>query len=240
MSKKTDKIDEAVEEAKELIVAPPTSLTGDPKEIVKEASKAAKVLMDIVSKNKWAVQIQGKKYLQFEAWQTLGKFYGYTVRVEEAKHVEFGNIAGFEARAVVLDGQGREIGGAESICMNDEPTWKNRPLYALKSMAQTRASAKALRHILAWVAVLAGYAATPAEEVPPEGFNNAQPADPEKLRKMYWAKFFNLKSAKEAEELLKDLVNAKIPEGDKAAIKGKVEAKRQQLMEDELQTLSPA
>jgi hypothetical protein len=32
-------------------------------------------------------------------------------------------------------------------------------------MAQTRASSKALRQAFAWVAVLAGYAATPAEEM---------------------------------------------------------------------------
>jgi hypothetical protein len=32
-------------------------------------------------------------------------------------------------------------------------------------MAQTRACAKALRNVLAWVVVLAGYAPTPAEEM---------------------------------------------------------------------------
>jgi len=32
-------------------------------------------------------------------------------------------------------------------------------------MAQTRAGAKALRNVLAWVAVLAGYKPTPAEEI---------------------------------------------------------------------------
>lgn len=39
------------------------------------------------------------------------------------------------------------------------------PLFQLKSMAQTRACAKALRNVLAWVAVLAGYKPTPAEEL---------------------------------------------------------------------------
>jgi len=34
-------------------------------------------------------------------------------------------------------------------------------------MAQTRAGAKALRNVLAWVVVLAGYRPTPAEELPP-------------------------------------------------------------------------
>lgn len=39
------------------------------------------------------------------------------------------------------------------------------PLFQLSSMAQTRACAKALRNILSWVVVLAGYKATPAEEL---------------------------------------------------------------------------
>lgn len=44
----------------------------------------------------------------------------------------------------------------------DEPV----PLFQLASMAQTRASAKALRNVLSWVVVLAGYRPTPAEELP--------------------------------------------------------------------------
>lgn len=47
------------------------------------------------------------------------------------------------------------------------------PLNQLRSMAQTRSSAKAYRNVFSWVVVLAGYAPTPAEEltgheVPPE------------------------------------------------------------------------
>jgi hypothetical protein len=40
------------------------------------------------------------------------------------------------------------------------------PQFQLRSMAQTRAGAKALRNALAWVVVLAGYSPTPAEELP--------------------------------------------------------------------------
>jgi hypothetical protein len=39
------------------------------------------------------------------------------------------------------------------------------PLYQLASMAQTRANAKVMRNVLSWVAVLAGYKPTPAEEM---------------------------------------------------------------------------
>lgn len=40
------------------------------------------------------------------------------------------------------------------------------PMFQLRSMAQTRACAKALRNVFAWVVVLAGYRPTPAEELP--------------------------------------------------------------------------
>lgn len=40
-----------------------------------------------------------------------------------------------------------------------------KPLFMLKSMAQTRACVKALRNVLAWVVVLAGFKPTPAEEI---------------------------------------------------------------------------
>lgn len=49
----------------------------------------------------------------------------------------------------------------EKVLMGEKPT----PLFQIRSMAETRASAKALRHKLAWVAVLAGYQPTPAEEM---------------------------------------------------------------------------
>jgi hypothetical protein len=39
------------------------------------------------------------------------------------------------------------------------------PQFQLRSMAQTRACAKAFRNVLSWVIVLAGYGATPAEEL---------------------------------------------------------------------------
>ncbi len=45
------------------------------------------------------------------------------------------------------------------------------PLFQLRSMAQTRAMAKAFRSVLGWVAVLAGYRATPAEEL--DGVTNS-------------------------------------------------------------------
>lgn len=142
----------------------------NPSQEIKAGTKAATALMQVVDQNKWAVNIQGKKYLVFEAWQTLGRFYGLTVKTGKSKFVEYGTSKGFEAEAEILNKAGDVVGGAEAVCLDDEPNWKGKPLYSLKSMAQTRAGAKALRQVLSWVAVLAGFQPTPKEEVPDEGF----------------------------------------------------------------------
>ena len=139
---------------------------GRPPEVVlSEAMEAAKALGDVVSKKKKPVIMNGEQYLEFEDWQTVGRFYGITAKVIETHFIEYGNAQGFEARAVSLRSDGREISAAEAMCLNDEPNWSKKPLFQLKSMAQTRACAKSLRNVLAWVVVLAGYKPTPAEEM---------------------------------------------------------------------------
>lgn len=58
-----------------------------------------------------------------------------------------------------------------------------KPLFQLRSMAQTRASAKAFRTKLSWVAVLAGYAPTPACELDNKTIPEGKIALPEKLER---------------------------------------------------------
>ena len=60
--------------------------------------------------------------------------------------------------------QGRNAPKKERVLAGEERV----PLFQLRSMAQTRAAAKALRNALAWVVVLAGYEPTPAEELEAE------------------------------------------------------------------------
>ena len=134
-------------------------------EIVNQGHDRAKQLMQIVNQNQWARNIQGRNYLQVEAWQTLGRFYGYTAITKETKYVDYGGVKGFDARVEILDKDGKVVGGAESSCMADEANWRGKPTFSLKSMAQTRATGKAYRQILSWVAVLAGFEPTPAEEM---------------------------------------------------------------------------
>ena len=137
-----------------------------PEEVLQEAQRAARALKDVISKKEKPVKFNGEQYLEFEDWQMMAKFYGISSKVESSRYVEFGDVKGFEARAVVIRASdGQELSAAEAMCLNDERNWNNKPLFQLKSMAQTRACAKALRTVLAWVVVLAGYKPTPAEEM---------------------------------------------------------------------------
>jgi hypothetical protein len=73
---------------------------------------------------------------------------------------------GWEARVEARTLDGRVVGAAEAMCTRDERTWKSRDDYAIRSMAQTRATSKALRQPLGFVVTLAGFEATPDEEMP--------------------------------------------------------------------------
>ncbi len=171
--KKKDKVEEVsvvVVPKKELI------LEGNPKQQMAFAVEAANALMDWVKNKPKPVMINGEQYLEFGDWQILARFYGATVGVEWARpYEEEGKQIGWEARAVVYR-DGVVISAAEAMCTNKEKRWGTRRDYKSgkdvdvddfqrRSMAQTRASAKALRQAFGWVAELAGLKSTPAEEM---------------------------------------------------------------------------
>lgn len=136
-----------------------------PDVVLAEATRAAKALSTIIEQKKNVVRFGGKTYIQYEDWQTVGRFYGITAKPLPSEYVEYGDAKGFVTRAIAVRADGVELSAAEAMCMSDEPNWRGKPLNYLRSMSQTRACAKALRNVLAWVVVLAGYEPTPAEEM---------------------------------------------------------------------------
>src|SRR6185503_267121 len=142
----------------QIILANSEVVNFDPDRDVKQGQKAAKALMKVIEITK-PLKFGGKTYLYFEHWQTIAKFFNATVGTEWTKKVE----NGYEAKATVYQ-NGQTIGSAEGSCLRDEVNWKSKPDFQLRSMAQTRAMAKALRSIFGYIPVLAGIEATPAEE----------------------------------------------------------------------------
>ena len=151
---------------------PALSLVIQPNEVMKDAHFVAVQCKQVIDAKPKKIIINGKRYLEIDDWQLFGSPYGIVAKVKQETVARFerpGGIYGYTAGAsAILIKNGMEISYAEAMCMSDEKNWKGKPEFTLKSMAQTRACAKALRMVLSWVVVLAGYAPTPAEEMPQE------------------------------------------------------------------------
>jgi len=78
----------------------------------------------------------------------------------------------FDAVAEVRTMDGRVIGRGEATCSREEQNWMNSTDSAVKGMAQTRACSRALRQALGFIVGLAGYSATPQEEMEAAGVTN--------------------------------------------------------------------
>jgi CRISPR/Cas system CMR-associated protein Cmr5 small subunit len=152
-----------------------------PDELITEGRAQAKALMQVVKDAGLSKDLGGSKpHLEVEAWQTIGRFNGYLTDIVWTRPViEGGEKVGYEARAeLVRIDDGAHVIGAEACCYFDEELEKRDGTtfkrwdddYAVRSMAQTRAQSKLGRMAFAWVAVLAGYSGTPAEEM--EGVRN--------------------------------------------------------------------
>jgi hypothetical protein len=141
--------------------------TEDPVEIIGKATAVAAALAEVLRNQKLTSDIKGKPHVRVEGWTLLGTMLGVFPVVEWTRQLPDGWEARVEARTLA----GQVVGAAEAECLRTESMWKNRDDYALRSMAQTRATSKALRGPLGFVVTLAGYEATPAEEMPAEGFS---------------------------------------------------------------------
>lgn len=181
------------EEKKEVAMVPHKQTRVDlmnaisPEATIDIASKQADILKNIIEQKGLARQFGkgAKKHVDVEGWQTAGMLNGVTAKCLPDRVIRLtdknGNFIGFEAYAEAIRiSDGMILGGQKAYCMTDEPNWKNRPTYAIASMAQTRAISKTLRSIFSWIMVLAGYDPTPAEEMDGihQEFNSKPPPEP--------------------------------------------------------------
>lgn len=157
---------------------PPTLFrTDNPVKVIERATEAANALRDVIRKQGLAVRIKGKWHVLVEGWQTCGAMLGVTSVCEWTRPVD----DGWEARVVAQTLDGRVIGAAEAQCLSTEPKpWDKAEGHAIRSMAQTRATSKALASALRFIVTLAGYEGTPAEEAQagvPSGGGQKQKAE---------------------------------------------------------------
>lgn len=180
---------EQVDGALALQEAAPLALFGttDPLEVIRVASGVATALARVVNEQKLYAVVNGKKFPTVEAWTLLGSMLGVFPVTEWVHELlnEDGTVRGFEARVRAQTLSGRTVGAGEARCIRGESqTWHLKAQeYAVSSMAQTRATSKALRGPLDFVFKLAGFQPTPAEEMtdnsPRTGEILTQDASPE-------------------------------------------------------------
>lgn len=135
--------------------------TENPSEVVQRATETANALAQVVKDKKLTTAISGRDHVRVEGWTLLGTMLGVFPVCVWTKKLEDGWEARVEARTL----RGDVVGAAEAQCLRAETNWKGRDDFALRSMAQTRATSKALRQPLGFVMTLAGFEATPAEEM---------------------------------------------------------------------------
>lgn len=129
-----------------------------------------------VVKEHHVARIQGRDYIQVSGAQAIASALGYTSAVRDVRHVDAsGDMAGYwEARAVILDSGGVEVGSGIGCVFDDEHPWNKRPQFARQMMAQTRATGRALKGVVGWAFAMLGASGSLAEEMP-EGGEVEQP-----------------------------------------------------------------
>ena len=138
-----------------------------------QATDVAGVCRDIVSRT--AQNIQGRKYVKVEGWQSIAAAYGCVASAKDVRKVDGGVRATGELRRI---SDGAVIANAEGFVGEDEPTWygglnqygktlPKRADYAIQAMAQTRAISRVCRSAFAFVGVMidGNLSTTPAEEM---------------------------------------------------------------------------
>lgn len=129
------------------------------------------------------------EYVMVEGWEVLGTFLGIvpvTTTIAEIKN-DKGRIVGYRARGTLYQNpivRNDEIVGGNIIARAEAQAnrdgWQ-KDLFAIESMAQTRALGKCYRMGLGWIMKMAGFEGTFAEDMPkfkPKPVSKGRRAEP--------------------------------------------------------------
>ncbi len=150
--------------------------------------EAARKLVGAIHQNckgpKWIANIQGREYPTVDWWGAVGSVLGLVAREISVERVDRPNGYLYQATVGVFLSSDPTvlITQGSAICSTiDEGRWAKASEYAVRSMSVTRATGKAFRTNLSFLAVLAGLNPTPAEEVS-ESQAQAPPPAPKKRK----------------------------------------------------------
>lgn len=148
-------------------VTPPvkTLFSQKPKEAFREMEELVQLMANRCVGPEFIAHIGDRQYPKVEWWTTLGATLGLFPVVVYSRKVDREDEVIYEARVEVRHGD-TVVAAGEALCSSREPQWHQAPEYSIKSMAITRATGKAYRIPLSFLAVMAGLAPTNAEEMP--------------------------------------------------------------------------
>jgi hypothetical protein len=133
------------------------------------AHEKAKRVRDIVDKQGLYQKYGNSEHLKAEGWQVLGEAYHYYSQTGNStdliRNPQTGLVEGVKATATIVDQFGAIRGSADSYCFGSEKGKENHTAAQWAGMAQTRAVSRAFKQGLSWIAIIAGYSPTPAEEM---------------------------------------------------------------------------
>jgi hypothetical protein len=139
-----------------------------PRQVVQQATDIANEIAPLIRERQLVKRIGQSEHVYLEGWTLAGTMLG--VFATTVKTWEIGTDEGYGATVEARTISGAVVGRADEVVMRKEEVggrrkWLEAPAFQLISMAQTRASSKALRMPLGFVMKLAGYDTTPAEEM---------------------------------------------------------------------------
>lgn len=131
-----------------------------------QMAEMSKLLKQHIVSQGLSTVIIGKNYVQIEGWQFAGGLMGMAAKIVKVENLSSGTEKKWRADVEIIRLKDNvAVGFGTAICSNLEGKKKSFDEYAICSMAQTRAIGKAYRNMIGWVIKLAGYEATPSEEI---------------------------------------------------------------------------
>lgn len=110
--------------------------------------------------------IQGKEYVNVEAWQYAGTRLQLVPRCTALLNISTEEEIKYQATVEIWNmAENKLVGQGYGTCSNKESGKKYYQEFAIASMAQTRGVGKAYRLMLAFLIRMAGFEPTPAEEM---------------------------------------------------------------------------
>lgn len=145
------------------------SLFGDtPSEALERVNELATAIGAEIERNGWIAELNfgGRisKHVKIEGWQFAGALIGVFGVIVKTERIKIEGVSGWEAHAEARTLDGRTVGAGDGMCMKNEDRWGGVDEYSRRSMAQTRALARALSGPLRFAVQKAGFDGTPYED----------------------------------------------------------------------------